>query len=293
MSSVDPQLATRLTDGDLRLLVEVARHHGHEVDVGGLRAEPTTVDWLVGTPRAEEVVLGADESSEEDLDTLLRASPLLVFSVSLARTAADLRRATYIEEWVGRNERLPVFGVDDLAELLDDRRHRLFLAELLASFTKVASGAVRVRTSRGWRRRRWSELDPVQLAGLLDVLPEEVHAGLHERLGDLALLLTGVFPDHTATRTFREIDLRPLAVSLAGTGADSEALREALELRGSVGLLEHLGARWYRLALRAPQREPEVLEAVAERFGDARRVLNHVTDHYLFQRRARLFPGAA
>lgn len=301
-STAGPSLASRLGDGDLELLAEVARQHGEDVGADRLRREPAMVDRLVATPRAGEIVLGevvggsdaeGPPDGDAEPDRLLHASPLLLFSVSLARTAADLREARYVEEWVGRNERLPVFGAADLAELLEDPRRRLFLAELLASFTKVGSGTVRVRTSRGWRRRRWSELDPVQLAGLVDVLPETVHAGLHERLGDVALLLTGVFPDHTATRRFRDIELRPLALSLEGSGVASAELREALELRGSVGLLEHLGARWYRLALREPRREPEVLEVVAERFTDARRVLNHVTDQYLFRRRSRLFPGAA
>src|SRR5256885_13132420 len=40
-------------------------------------------------------------------------------------------------------------------------RSRLFLAELLASYTNVASGSTLVKTSRGWPRHRFSELDPM------------------------------------------------------------------------------------------------------------------------------------
>jgi hypothetical protein len=46
-----------------------------------------------------------------------------------------------------------------------------------------------------------------------------------------------------------------------------------------------LGGRWYRLAPRlspAPSGSVEVLAAIAEHFTDARRILNVVTDTYLF-----------
>ena len=47
---------------------------------------------------------------------------------------------------------------------------RFFFVELLASYTHVVSGSTWTATRRGWRRRRFSELDPVQLAGLLGVV---------------------------------------------------------------------------------------------------------------------------
>ncbi len=57
-------------------------------------------------------------------------------------------------------------------------------------------------------------------------------------------------------------------------------------------LLELLGRRWYGLATRmAPARSGsvEVLAAIAEQFTDARRILNAVTDTYLFPLRERWF----
>src|SRR5690606_24818469 len=94
--------------------------------------------------------------------------------------------------------RLPVFDVASLREFLDDHMRRYFLVELLASYTHVASGVSWARTSRGWRKRKFSELDPVRLAELLTVVEPPERAGVFRRLGDLALFLTGVFPDHTA-----------------------------------------------------------------------------------------------
>jgi hypothetical protein len=57
-------------------------------------------------------------------------------------------------------------------------------------------------------------------------------------------------------------------------------------------LLELLGARWYRRALRlspAPSGSVGVLDAIADGFTDARRVLNVVTDTYLFPLREQWF----
>ena len=178
----------------------------------------------------------------------MRTTPFLTFAVAVERVAAELRDATYVQEWVGPRQRLPLLGGDDLRELLDDRRRRVFLAALLASYTRVASGSVWRETPRGWRRQRFSELDPVRLASTLEVLPESRHPAVHRRLGDLSLFLAGVFPDHTASRAFRPIELQRLGRAAAVAGPAGEVLGEALETRGGVGLLDHLGARWYRLA---------------------------------------------
>ena len=92
------------------------------------------------------------------------------------------------------------------SEFIGPPRHRLFLAELLAFLYHVASGSVMVATRRGLRRQRFSELDPVRLAGLLEVVSREERPGILRRMGDLALFLTGVFPDYVARRGFGPIE---------------------------------------------------------------------------------------
>src|SRR5690349_18620832 len=49
-------------------------------------------------------------------EPLLAASPFLTFALVVHRGWADLQHATYVEEWVGPRERLPVLGGDDLRE---------------------------------------------------------------------------------------------------------------------------------------------------------------------------------
>src|SRR5262249_40348989 len=83
---------------------------------------------------------------------------------------------------------------------------RLFLAELLASFTRVASGRYRSRVGGRLRTRRFSELDPVRLAGLLEAVPRAERPGVYRRLGDVTLFLTGVFPDYAATTVLRPVN---------------------------------------------------------------------------------------
>ena len=61
--------------------------------------------------------------------------------------------------------------------------------------------------------------------------------------------------------------------------------RERLAAGPAIDLLEHLGARWYRTACElAPVRTARLAVAgdVADRFRQARRVLNHIADRYLF-----------
>src|SRR5690348_7733793 len=60
--------------------------------------------------------------------------------------------------------------------------------------------------------------------------------------------------------------------------------RERLAAGPAIDLLEHLGARWYRIACElAPVRTARLAVAgdVADRFRQARRVLNHLADRYL------------
>jgi hypothetical protein len=285
-----------LGDADLALLAGVAdRLGGARLEPERLRSDPELVGRLLNDPRAFEIVLGDPERR----DPLLWASPFLVFALAVQRAAGDLREAAFVGEWAGPRRRLPVFDAATLREFLGAPARRLFLCELLASYVHVASGSVLVQTPHGWRRQRYSELDPVRLAALLDVVSVDMRAGVYRRLGDLALFLTGVFPDHTATRAFGPVNAERL-LRLAGLEGDGE--RRAAPRRdpgapdGGIALLERLGQRWYRLAcVSAPVRtDPlRVVEEIAERFDQARRVLNLVTDRYLFPFRPRWFPGTA
>jgi len=215
-------------------------------------------------------------------------SPFLTFAVAVHLVTARLATASYIEEWIGPRQRVPVFAVAPLRQLLDDPLRRFFFVELLSSYTRVVSGSTWVATRRGWRRRRFSELDAVQLAELLETVPPAELPGVLRRLGDLALFLTGVFPDHTATTPLG----RPSAEARLLRSAGVQPSRVDPGSLTSFELLERLGRRWYGLAVQrsaALTDSVQVLETIAGQFTDARRFLNVVTDTYLFPLREQWF----
>ena len=143
-----------------------------------------------------------------------------------------------------------------------------------------------VKTSRGWRRRRFSELDPMRLIELAELVSEAERPSVYRRLGDLSLFLTGIFPDYAGERLIAERERRGLERALA------TADRERAEGRDGVWLLEQLGRRAYRIAQQAADRRTmmaAVLGDVSENFAAARRVLNLLTDRYLFPMRRKWF----
>lgn len=277
-----------LTASDRALLARVAWEAGvepqdalrNERALTAALAHPATFRLLFAPP---EEALSADSREEP----LLPASPFLTFAVVVHRSWAELQGANHVEEWVGPRQRLPVLGGNDLRDFLESGKRRFFLAELLSSYTRVSSGSAWVQTTRGWRRRRYSELDPVRLASMLELVHESERPGVYRRLGDLALFLTGVFPDHTELHGLGPVDEARL-LRLSGLPPEPDRDR-----RGAVDLLERLGERWYRLATRT-MRGPltgsmSVVAEMAERFGPARRTLNYLTDRHLFPRRAGWF----
>src|SRR5438132_1741769 len=219
-------------------------------------------------------------------DPLLRGSPFLIFAVLVHRVVRDLRQATFIEEWVGPRQRVPVFDTESLRDFGADPLRRLFLAELLASYTNVASGSTLVKTTRGWRRRRFSELDPLRLIELAELVAEPERPSVYRRLGDLSLFLTGIFPDYAAERLVAERERRGLERALR------PADREQSPGHDGIWLLEQLGRRAYRIARQGADRSTPmagVLSEVSENFAAARRLLNFLTDRYLYPMRRQWF----
>jgi hypothetical protein len=280
------EYASHLTDADLRLMASVAgapagagqvSGAADPVDASRLRGDPEALLRLLEQPGVFRSVFGPPDAAQR---WAVAASPFLVFAVLVQRAAAELASMDHVPERTGLRQRVPVFDAPALRDFLGEPARRLFLAELLASFTRVASGRYRVRVGGRTRTRRFSELDPVRLAGLLDAVPQAERPGVYRRLGDATLFLTGVFPDYATTRALGPLDAGRLlrAARLPSSQQERMAGTPAMEL------WEYLGARWYRAARDlAPAATARVLVAgdVADRFRQARRVLNHLADRYL------------
>jgi hypothetical protein len=288
--------ADHLTDADLGLLARAAEQPTAQA-ASWLRAHPEQLPGLVGDPRVFQAVFGASaaaaqspQPSQPPKPTAASAmaslaSPFLIFAVAVHRAGTELATMDHVPERSGRRQRVPLFDAPELRDFLGSAARRLFLAELLASFTRNAAQyrpASRVQArSRSPRGRRVSELDVVRMAGLLDTVPEAERAGAYRRLGDVALFLTGVFPDYAAGHALGPVSAARLLRAAQVPARQLDQLAEA----PAIDLFEHLGAQWYRAAWGlAPTRTASlaVVAEVAERFRQARRVLNHVADRCLF-----------
>ena len=244
-----------LTDADLLALC------GDRPDqVAALRRHPVLVLDLLDRPPVADAVLRADH---DRAGRFRHVSPFLVFAAAVHRVAGALVGRSHVPDRTAPRSRVPVFDGPVLAAFAADPAHRLFLAELLASYARLASGVVWRREPQGPRRHRWDELDLPALAELVLTLPEDQRAGGWRRLGDGALFLAGVFPEH-AERTYGDAGLTGLA-PLAGPRAEGPVTE----------LLEALAGRAYARAGAA------VPPGVVESPHAARRVLALVADHHL------------
>jgi hypothetical protein len=284
-------LRERLTDRDLDVLAHVAgRPDGDPRASNGLRDESGDIERLLAAPQTFEALF-----QQGDEDALLLVSPFMAFATLLSRTPALLEGLAFVPERVGSRRSVPVFEVEPLRELVADPLRRLFLADLLASYTHVASGAIWVRSRRGWRHRRFSELDPAQFAELILTVPPDQRPVLYRRLGDLSLFLSGVFPDHAEAHPLTPIAVERLSRALAtGQRTGQRPVDQPIPDLGALAQLEAIGRGCYGLSWEATlQRDfgfAPVLAYVEHHFRHARMVLNFLTDGYLFQHRERWFP---
>lgn len=265
-----------LSDRDLELVARAVGARDSAAEMRSrLKSRPDAANDLLSSEDLFEVIFGDRRADSMEVGV----TPFLVFGVLVNKVARDLAETSFVPEWVGAGQRLPVFDVDTLEDFIADGLRRYFVIEFLASFTKIASGAVWVRTSRGYRRRRFSELDPVSLAEMVDALPQHQRAAGYRRLGDVSLFLSGVFPDHTTRNTLGELARARLARS-AGI-EESEAFSDDDEVR----FFEIVGRGWYGRAIDSASVStgvgPEYLRDVADHFTDARRFLNFLSDRYL------------
>jgi hypothetical protein len=257
--AVAARYAEHLTDTDLLTLAG-----GRREQAAALRARPELVLDVLDRPGVADSLLRARTDEPERFTYV---SPFLVFAAAVHRASASLVGTSYVPDRTGPRSRLPVFDGPQLAAFATVPRHRLFVAELLASYARVASGVSYSRTPGGWRRQRWDELDLPRLATLLDALPAVQRPAVWRRLGDGALFLAGVFPEHVE----RSLGLVEVARLQRATGL------RLLSAEGPVtALLEELAARAYeRVGAAVPQ-------GVVQAPGTARRVLTLVADRYLF-----------
>ncbi|GAA4786459.1 hypothetical protein GCM10023200_20680 [Actinomycetospora chlora] len=253
--TVGRRYGEHLTDCDLLALAD-----GEADRVPALRRHPELVLDLLDRPAVADAVLA---SQRDDRERFRHVSPFLVFAAAVHRTAGALVGRLHAPDRTAPRSRVPIFDGPWLAAFAAEPAHRFFLVELLASYSRLASGVVWRRDEQGARRQRWDELDLPALAGLLAAVPADQQPGVWRRIGDGALFLAGVFPEY-AERTFGGPGVARLTRL---TGPRDGPVTE---------LLEELAGRAYAHAGDA------VPAGVAAEPHLARRVLALVADRYLF-----------
>lgn len=260
---IGSEYADHLTEADLQVIASAA---DRRMTADELRRDPGTVLALFDRPEVFHAVFNA-ESREPG--RLIRVSPFLVFAVALHRFASELSALA--------RQRARLDDVARLRAFLDSLARRLFLAELLTSFTVAG---YRVHIGDAAEVQRGTGLDPASLSRMLDEVPAPERPGIYRRLGDVTLFLAGVFPDRAVRQVFGQVQPEAL-LAVLGQGPSGQDTGSS----PGISMLERLGSRWYRAACElAPVRSTRlaVVAEVADRFSEARRVLNQVARRYLF-----------
>ena len=258
-NAVGRRYGEHLSDHDLLILAG-----GRAEQVPVLRREPALVVDLLDRSAVADAVLAARRDEPGRFSYI---SPFLVFAAAVHRTSNALAGRSYVADRTGPRSRLPVFDGPTLAAFAAKPQHRLFLAELLTSYARLASGVVWRLGEGGWRRQRWDELDLPHLAALRETLPPDEQPGIWRRIGDGAVFLAGVFPEYAE----RSLGLVEIARLQRATG-----LRLSTAEGPTSELLEELAGQAYQRA------GDSVPRAVVESPRSARRVLTLVADRYLF-----------
>lgn len=258
----------RLTESDLKFVVETVatRRRDHDHIVNLIRDKDDLLEPMLEDPKLVERLIN-------ELEVLVRVSPYLMFSVLLRRVRRDLEGQSFVLARDGRGKRIPVFEAAQAGELLGDPPMREYLAEMLCSFVRTNIAVLYRQEDRGWRKCKFSDMDMDDMIALCQLVESQLKPRLYKRIADIALFLTGIYPDHASffVRRPRSQDWR------------------------IVPDYEREGRRFYTLAARetGPPGPASVFENLAEKFTLAREALNTLSDFYLKPLRAKYFDPPA
>ena len=195
-------------------------------------------------------------------EPLLRVSPLLYFSMLVARVRRDLTSRRFTVEESGRHAAV-VFDAGAALALLAKPHVFDYLVLLMVSFVRARSITVGIADERGRARMLRCDtldLDSMVRAASLAAGPERF--SVYQRIADLCLFMIGIFPERIRAK-----------------GSRSAAVVRAEWIEN--------GSRFYRLAARhriAHERQMEsVLAELGSNFALAAKPLNVLSDRYLWR----------
>jgi len=253
------------SDSDLRFVIEtvVTRRQDHDRLVELLRDKPDLVAPMLDDPRLVDRLL-------REKDVLVRISPRLLFTVLLRRLRHDLEAHGLVYERDAGHP-IPVFAGSQARALLDQPGVFEYFVDLLCSFVRTHSGTLYWRERGLWRKRRFSDLNLDDMVAVCHLVAPEWRPRIYKRIGDIALFLTGVFPDHVSQLL--------------------QGVRRRLSQGRTLADYEREGRYFYRLAARQSGTpwSSTVLQQLAEQFTLAREILTTLSERYLKPLREQYF----
>ena len=271
------------TDGDLDFLVAIV--------LPGLSNALSVREAIRNDPAYRKAIVSDERVFSQvinDKESFLKISPSLYFEVLLRRAQKDLISSSYTIEREGRGN-IPVFDTGKVAGFLDTPNMLEYLANMLASFTRIRSFVVPVRVRKGIRRRvRYNDMDVDSLIDFAARADESERFSYYKRIGDVCLFLTGLFRDSTYSQK-----------SHVGSNFQSGTYPRTTfvrKRRRSVEEYESEGRRFYRLAEEHPTASvlelTDVFSVLRDEFSAARKPLAFLAARYLHSRPNKLFDVA-
>ncbi|MGB9860248.1 MAG: hypothetical protein ACPLQP_09975 [Moorellaceae bacterium] len=203
----------------------------------------------------------------EKREELLCISPYFLFNILLRQVRRDLEHASYMYEGYGRM-RLPVFDAPKVKKALEDNAVISYLADLLSSFTRVQTYVLVYSIGSRVHRRTLSSMELDDLLFLSSVVDERYRFEIHRRIGDLALFMAGMFPEHVDSSSWHIRRARRLGKWERGLEDYLEIGRHYYDLAS-----QHLYASEFGLS--------EILRFLSENIALLRRALNVLSDKYV------------
>lgn len=212
-----------------------------------------------------------------DEHLFLKVSPYFYFELLLRQAIRDIKRESYTLERIGYRERVPVFDGPRVIEAVSREDIRDYLVELLVSFVKVSNITIYIRKGQGiYLKRSISDMDFDLMLEIGERAEEPYRFIFLKRAGDIALFLSGVFPEQLFGSPFslRRKPFLPVSVS---SGEE----------------LERKGKEVYRIAGQSRVAQEHQLDStldfLADHFEAIKKPLNVMTDRYLHFKKYDIF----
>jgi len=237
-----------------------------------IREDPDFRKGLIGDEKVFRKVM-ADE------EIMIKISPELLFEILLRKAFKELEKIPHTIERVG-SQKIPVFDRPEVIQFLAEERNLIYLAEMLASFTRIESFIIPVRVRKGiWRKIRFNDMDIDSLIRFCEIVDEEHRFSFYKRIADACLFILGVFPEYVqGNYRYPFGEIRPKIKGM---------------IRRSAEEYEEEGRKFYRLAAEQETAKmahlEEVLWQLHEKFNLAKKPLDFITQQYLHFKKQKLF----